>query len=63
MTATTELVLDAYDQLWHRARRFAGGITRGLPSPHELRTGETPSQVMDRLRQGEHLHEQGGASS
>jgi len=54
---------DAYDALWHRCRHHAPHLTTNLPSPHQLRTGETPTDLMEGLRQGVHLHEQGGASS
>jgi len=58
-TAELDRVLDAYDRLWHRAgaHRFGQGcgqITDGLPAPHELRTGQGPSDVMDALRRGHH---------
>lgn len=36
---------DAYDRLFHRASAAVPDVTRGLPTPHELRTGETPDAV------------------
>lgn len=53
-----ERVLEVYGQLWHRARRYAPALTLNLPAPHELRTGQTPNEVMDRLRRGIPLHDQ-----
>lgn len=46
---------DAYAALWHRCRAKVPALTVGLPTPHQLRTGEGPSEVMDRLRRGHHL--------
>lgn len=56
-----ERVLDVFDRLWHRCRIHAPTLTESLPSPHELRTGVTADEFrtrMERLRAGEHLHEQ-----
>lgn len=49
--------LKAYDRLWHRvcAHQHGEMIVRGLPSPHQLRTGETRRDLLerfDRLRMG-----------
>lgn len=50
-----ERLLDVYQTLWHRhhalVRRFEQNLrltneARRLPSPHELRTGQTPLGVL-----------------
>lgn len=53
-----ESALDAYDRLFHRVTIRHPELTGNLPTPHELRAGETRNDVMDQLRRGRHLDEQ-----
>lgn len=51
MGADLDRALAAYDRLWHRCSAHQDGdtLTRLLPSPHQLRTGDTPRDLLERI--------------
>lgn len=51
MGAEHERTLAAYDRLWHRCSAHQDGytLTRHLPAPHQLRTGDTPRDLLERI--------------